>query len=258
LEGYASGRFETQAEVMRWLQAHPLFPKDASGIVRHQRVGVLLNQCAYAGYVEAPSWGVSLRAGQHEALISYQTYQRIQERLNGIGYTPKRKNLNEDFPLRGFVVCADCETPLTACWSKGSHARHPYYLCPKRGCASYGKSIRRDRIEGEFEELLRAVQPKAVLFQSARRMLKKLWDHRLTQADVQAKALSAQLVKIERQVSQFLERVLEASVPSVIAAYEDRISKLEGEKLAIKERMANLGRPASSFDDTLRTALEFI
>ncbi len=128
LEGYASGRFETQADVMRFLQDNPLFPKDSSGIVRHQRVGVLLSQCAYAGYVEAPNWGVTLRAGQHEPLISYQTYQRIQERLNGIGYTPKRKNLNEDFPLRGFVLCGDCETPLTACWSKGSNARHPYYL----------------------------------------------------------------------------------------------------------------------------------
>ena len=59
-------------------------------------------------------------------------------------------------------------------------------------------------------------------------------------------------------MSQFLERVLDASVPSVIAAYEDRISKLEQEKLVIKKRMANAGRPASSFDDAVRTALEFI
>lgn len=31
LEGYASGRFETQAEVMRFLQDHPLFPRTAPG-----------------------------------------------------------------------------------------------------------------------------------------------------------------------------------------------------------------------------------
>ena len=78
LEGYASGRFHTQADVMRFLQDNPLFPKDSTGIVRHQRVGILLAQCAYAGYVEAPNWGVSLRPGQHEALISLQTYLRTQ------------------------------------------------------------------------------------------------------------------------------------------------------------------------------------
>ena len=258
LEGYASGRFETQAEVMRFLQNNPLFPKDGSGIVRNERVSVLLKQCAYAGYIEAPSWGVSLRAAQHEGLISYQTFQRIQERLRGIGRAPHRKNLNEDFPLRGYVVCADCATPLTACWSKGSHSRHPYYLCPKRGCDSYGKSIRRDKIEGEFEELLQSVQPTERLFKVARKMFRTLWDNRLSQAEAQGKALSAQLIKIERQVSQLLERILDASVPSVIGAYEDRIRKLEEDKLVIQERMANATHPASSFDDTLRTALEFL
>lgn len=101
LEGYASGRFETQADVMRFLQDNPLFPKDSTGTVRHQRVNVLLTQCAYAGYVEAPNWDVSRRLGQHEALISYETFERIQARLNNIGRAPHRKNLNEDFPCAG-------------------------------------------------------------------------------------------------------------------------------------------------------------
>ncbi|WP_367273869.1 recombinase family protein [Niveispirillum sp.] len=258
LEGYASGRFETQADVMRFLQEHPLFPKDSRGRIRHQRIHVLLNQPVYAGYVEAPEWDVSLRVGQHEPLISFQTYQRIQDRLKGIGRAPMRKNLNQDFPLRGFVACADCGAPLTACWSKGSHSLHPYYLCPKRGCPSYGKSIRRDRIEGEFETLLHAMTPSAALFKVATAMFKDLWDHRSRQGEAELKALSAQLVKIEGQVEQLLERILDARVPSVIAAYEERVRKLEEDKLLIRERMANAGRPKSSFDGTLRTALEFL
>ncbi|GLK75063.1 hypothetical protein GCM10008171_03170 [Methylopila jiangsuensis] len=63
LEGFASGRFDNQAAVMRFLQDSPLFPKDSTGVVRHQRVAVLLNQPVYAGYVEAPKWGVDLRPG---------------------------------------------------------------------------------------------------------------------------------------------------------------------------------------------------
>jgi site-specific DNA recombinase len=258
LEGYAWGRFETQADVMRFLQANPLFPKDGTGIVRNQRVNDLLTQCAYAGYIEAPKWGVSLRPAQHEALISFQTFQRVQERLNGKGYAPRQKNVNEDFPLRGFVLCADCGSSLTACWSKGSHAKHPYYLCPKRGCASYGKSIRRADIEGEFEEMLRSVEPSDNLFRLAYAMLETNWNHRIAQGEVQVKALGAQLLKVERQVSQFLDRILEASVPSVIAAYEERVRKLEEEKHLIKEKMSNASRPVGSFDGTFRTALAFI
>ncbi|MCB1381104.1 MAG: recombinase family protein, partial [Alphaproteobacteria bacterium] len=258
LEGYANGRFENQAEVMRFLQDNPLFPKDGSGIVRNQRVSILLRQCVYAGYVEAPKWGVSLREGQHEPLISFETFQRIQDRINGATYAPRRKNLNEDFPLRGHVACADCGTPLTACWSHGSHGKYPYYHCPKRGCDSYGKSIRRDKIEGEFEELLKSLQPSEKAFAVARKMLRKWWDYLLAQSGAQTKALSERAAEIDRDIKKTLDRILNASVPTVISAFEQRIDQLEKEKLLIKEKMSSGGRPKSSFDDTVRTALAFL
>lgn len=258
LEGYAAGRFETQADVKRFLQDHPLFPKDGTGIVRNQRVSILLRNPVYAGYVEAPKWGVSLREGQHEGLISYDTFKRIQDRISGASYLPRRRNVGEDFALRGWVLCADCNTPLTACWSKGSHRRYAYYLCPKAGCNSYGKSIRRDVIEGEFDELLRSVTPKRPLYVLAEKMLRKWWDHLGQNAHVQAKAMGAQLIKIEREVDTLLERVVSASVASVIAAYEDRIRKLEEEKIVLRERMEKVRQPASTFDNALRTALAFL
>ncbi len=120
LEGFASGRFESQAEVLRFLQASPVFPKDSRGIVRHQRVGDMLAQPVYAGYLESKVWDISLRPAQHEGLISFETFQRIRDRLSGGVYAPRRKNLNEDFPLRGFVLCDDCNTPLTARYSQPS------------------------------------------------------------------------------------------------------------------------------------------
>ncbi|MCT4654398.1 MAG: recombinase family protein [Cohaesibacter sp.] len=238
LEGYASGRFESQAEVQRFLLSNPLFPKDSRGEVRHQRVSVLLNQAAYAGYVEAPSWGVDLRVGQHQPIISSQTYQRIQERLKGGFYAPRQSNLQEDFPLRGHVVCSDCNTPLTACWSKGSNKKYPYYLCPKRGCDSYGKSIRRDKIEGEFEDLIGQATPSDALFKVGKSMFKELWDYQGAQAEKNTKAMGAKLDKVESQLSKLLERILDASVPSVIKAYEERVRDLELEKQALKEKMA--------------------
>ena len=187
-----------------------------------------------------------------------KTFQRIQDRLNGIGRAPYRKNLNEDFSLRGFVECADCGTPLTACWSKGNKAHYPYYLCPKRGCDSYGKSIRRDLIEGQFAELLKEVRPTPSLFKVASRMFRDLWNHRLTQADAQADAIRTELTKVEKQIDQLLDRVVDASVPSVINAYETRIRRFEEQKLLMLEKLASCARPASDFDAALRTALDFL
>lgn len=258
LEGYAAGRFDTQADVMRFLHDHPLFPKDSRGIVRNQRVSILLRNPIYAGYVEAPKWNVPLTEAQHEGLISFETFKRIQDRLEGKTIAPRRRNLNEDFPLRGYILCADCETPLTACWSKGRTSRHPYYLCPQRTCESYGKSIRRDKIEGEFDQLLQSAQPNKKLLTVAERMFRKWWDGLRADAQGESKAMAAQLAKIERDVEKLLERILEVNEPRVLAAFEERVRKLEDEKIVIRERIAKGSRPTNNYYRTLRTALSFL
>jgi hypothetical protein len=72
----------------------------------------------------------SLAQGQHKTFISFETHRKIQERLHGTDLrAPARKNLNEDFPLRGFVLCEGCDRKLTVGWAKGRNGRHPYYLC---------------------------------------------------------------------------------------------------------------------------------
>ena len=259
LEGYASERFETQADVVRFLSDASVFPKTSHGKVRHTMVGSILTNPTYAGMIEAPNWSVSRRQGMHQGLISVETFLRIQERLKGGEYAARRKNLNAEFPLRGFVLCAHCATPLTACFSHGRHGTsHPYYLCPKRGCASYGKSIRRAKIEGEFEEMLRTAVPTEGLLHVATMMFKEIWDYRIGQAESSRKALAAHLTKIESEKAKFLTRIVETSVPAVVSAYEDRINQLESERLAIREKLAAAGKPGRSFDDGLRTALTFL
>ncbi len=72
---------------------------------------------------------------------------RNQERIKEGARVAARADINEDFPLRGFALCGDCENPLTSCWSMSKTGkRHAYYLCFKKGCASYRKSIRQDEI----------------------------------------------------------------------------------------------------------------
>ncbi|MFC7702874.1 recombinase family protein [Plastorhodobacter daqingensis] len=69
LEGYATGRFETQVEVKLFLERQPSFPKDLpNGEIRNQRVYDMLTRVDYAGHVEAPNWGIGLRKGTMRAL----------------------------------------------------------------------------------------------------------------------------------------------------------------------------------------------
>ena len=258
-EGYASGRFETQVEVKRFLEQQPSFPKDLpNGEIRNQRIYDMLTRMVYTGYVEAPNWGVGLREGKHEGLISLETFEKIQARLKGTAKAPARKDINADFPLRGFILCDDCNKPLTACWSQGKHQKYPYYLCATKGCSSYRKSIKRDELEREFETVLQKLQPAESLFGLARTMFKDAWDMRLAQASQVVKTLKANVAKLESQIDGLLDRIVETSNASVVSAYEKKIARLEREKALAVEKLVTSGKPQRTLEESFEHALQFL
>ena len=260
LEGFASARFETQGEVKRFLESHPEFPKDfADGTIRYERVVRLLRRVHFAGYIEFPKWDVSLRKGHHEPLVSLETFEKVQTRMKEKARAPARKDISADFPLRGFVTCGCCGNPLTANWSKSKTGKkHPYYMCFTKGCDSYRKSIRRDVLEGEFDTMLQSLQPKEHLFACAKAMFKEAWSQRSEQAAFIAKTIKQDIAKIEKQMEALVDRLLEASTPTAIKAYEQRLSKLEREKAILEEKTQNKPSKPKGFDQLFELACQFL
>lgn len=243
----------------RFLESDPYFPKCVpNGEIRNQRITDLLTRPTYAGYIEAPNWGVSLRKGQHEGLISFETFEKIPARLKGNAYAPARKDISADFPLRGFILCDDCNEPLTACWSKGKAKAYPYYLCKTKGCESYRKSIKRDELESAFEGVLQRLQPSQGLFALVKAMFRDAWDMRIAKSAEAGKALKADIKQLEKQIEQLLDRIVDASSASVVSAYEKRLEKLEREKLLVEEKLAKNGKPRHTLEESFEHAMEFL
>lgn len=113
-------------------------------------------------------------------------------------------------------------------------------------------------IEGEFEHLLQELRPSEGLFNVAFQMFKDLWQQKLSGARSQTKALEQELRGVERKVEQLLDRIVDATSDSVVAAYERRIKELEMQKAVMRERLASCGKPLKSFGETYRTAFSFL
>lgn len=252
LEGYASGRFVSQAEVARFLENHPSFPKHYQAGKRMERkVADILRQPLYAGYVGSKKLGVSLRDGQHEGLISKATFQKIKERMEGRAAAPARKDLHRDFPLRGAVNCAGCGNHLTASWSKGSKKHYAYYLCQTKDCEHYGKSIPRAKIEGQFEELLNDIQPSRNLVKTMFGMCRVYREMRIGRAEANKKALVAQMQETEDQIGKLVNRIVEASNDRAISALENKIAELEQKKLILAEKASKSTQETPTLNDNL-------
>jgi DNA invertase Pin-like site-specific DNA recombinase len=258
MEGFASGRFQTKQEARRFLENHPDFPKGKSGRIGNNQVDKILSDPLYAGYIQYLPWGVTLRQGQHEGMVDYTTFQRIQDRLKTRAYAPARRDLNEDFPLRNAVAC-ECGNSMTAAWSRsGTGKRYPYYVCQNRKCQYKGKTIRKADIEGEFEKLLKTMTPSKPMIKTATRMFKALWDNQAKAQNKQKLQLEAQLQHHDDDINNALNRIVESRSATVVAAFEKRIEDLEHEKRLLKEKIKHCGVKHAPFNTMYRTAMEFL
>ena len=259
LEGYASGRFASQAEIQRFLEADPHFPKVGNGFVRPMTVTRMLKKVVYAGYIESMSHDVSLRKGRHDALISFETFQIIQDKLEGKKRAPAaRKDYNVDFPLRGFVSCKCCGNAMTAAWSKGKYRRYAYYRCETRGCDAKSKSVARAKLEAGFEEIIQRLAPSRGLVELAGVMFQDAWALKEQSIREEQAAWKSQMKAIEKDIETTLDKIIDTENKSVIRAFEKRIDKLEKQKIVLMEKASKPLPEAKSKRECMELSLKFL
>jgi len=218
----------------------------------------MFDKVLYAGYLEAPKWGISRRKAQHPALISLETWERIQQRRNNNGYLPTRKDISQDFVMRGAVCCASCDKPYRAAWSKGEYKKYAYYVCQHKPCEMYGKSIQRDKLEDAFADLLQNIQPTQEISNVIQLMFRQAWDIQADKAKEYVSVYRKQLSGLEKEINQLLDRILDASSPRVVQAYEKRIDELENQKLVLEEKLQKSTAPKHSFEEILELSVKFL
>lgn len=258
LTGFASGRFKSKAEVKRFFESHAGFPVTRHGHLTNQQAHRIMTHPIYAGYVQSDAWDVSLRPGQHEAIISLATFHQVQERIAGKPLAPTRSDIHVDFPLRGFVTCGDCNHPMTANWTKGRNGRYPYYVCRHRGCDRFGKSVKRDTVESAFEAMLTKLTPRPELLNLFSKIFRKRWNEAESKAHEGRAAFKREASLIDKKIGQILDKIVESESRSVIARLESEAEKLELEKLVLDEKVSSCGTVATDYDETFRTAFDFI
>lgn len=259
-DGYASGRFAQQRNVLRFLQDGGFFVGRRSGMGYIEDVTRLLTRVIYAGFIEYQPWSVSRRSGHHEALITLQTYEEVQAKLVGAERLFSRRDTTTDFPLRRFVACAHCRHAYTASWTT-KHAgayRVAYYRCATRGCTEGNRSVRADRLHEHFLELLRTIQPPAHNLKLAKAAILRGWNRRLATVRLEDAAVETELRAVRDDILRIAERVKRTTLESVVTIYEDQLARLAQKELSLKAQVARPKTERVSFETALAKVCDYL
>ena len=135
-----------------------------------QTFNALLTKPVYVGRISSTKWGEEHR-GDWEQIVSDEDFWRVQQRYCNKPKAARRSREHPEFPLRRFVRCAACASPLTGSSSRGRTGRYAYYHCAKCG------KVRTPRLalETAFIEQLEALQPAGNCLRLFRAIVTDVW-----------------------------------------------------------------------------------
>ena len=84
------------------------------------------------------------------------------------------------------------------------------------------------------------------------------WNQRMAQAGELRKSLRRKILKLDRQIDGFLDKIVEATSATVVKAYERKIDQLERDKILASEKLEHSFKPKGNADEMLEHPLRFL
>jgi len=266
IEKYRDGALLTLEEVKQFVNEK----YKAKNIIHKMSLSnakMMLTQPLYAGYLEYKEWNIPLMEAKHEGFISIETYEAVQERLQGKVKPWHRKDYRLDFPLRPHVLCDSCGVPMSGSYNTGrNQIRYPHYYCRGKDCKYIWKTVARKTFEDQFKTLLSNVKPADDLIDVTRDVLLVEWNNRLENCSLNRGNIQRELKETEGEIDDFTKMAGQASrrgEQSLVDIYEGKIKDLATRKKELQKNQKqnnytdkDFGTASKKVFDTLKKPME--
>lgn len=217
-----------------------------------QTFQIVLRNSLYAGWVTLPSDKTFEPVrGRHEPLVNQETFDRVQAVLDGrkVGAAPRRK-VNPAFPLKCFVMCEACGTPLTGGFCAGRSKAYPYYWCRNRNCRAV--KLRGEQLEADFGNLPKRLRAKEDAISKFPSIAAKAWDSKQSDSITQFKRLEARLEEKRDRKHRLLNSMLDGTITR--ETYVETNEMLVRDIAATEEELRTLKNQRADRDAFIRFA----
>jgi site-specific DNA recombinase len=232
------------AEVLRTITSMGLRSKKGKKLTLHVFLKMLRNP-VYIGEMSSRKWG--RRRGLHEPLISDHVFRNVQLILSGRKpvAAPYQRN-REDLPLRRFLRCSECGTPLTGGASTSATGkRYVYYNCYK--CKAV-KSLPPCKAEAEFLELLDRLRVGETFNNEFSTILKEQWIKRTGDNAAVVRRLRKDLEERRESQQKLLVKYLNDD-PRIVPHFESMNRRFEEDIDALESQIAEANAEEATFEE---------
>jgi site-specific DNA recombinase len=217
-----------------------------------QTFQAVLRNPLYAGFVTLPSDpNFEPVKGLHEPIVSQEMFDRVQAILDGRrpSIVPKKK-INPLLPLKCFVRCESCGTPLTGGLARGRTKKYPRYWCRKQGCRAVKLSS--TRLEDEFFALLGRLRANPETVAAFPKIAARVWEEKQGGAERESQRLTKRLEEQKRLKFQLLKMRMQNELSR--EEFEQANVDFAAEIYAIEEQLQAVASRRDTADSFVRFA----
>jgi site-specific DNA recombinase len=254
---FAEDRLLTQTDFLQYLVSqnfHGLLGRDRKKI-DYEFIKSLLVQPLYAGIIEYQKWGISKRKGLHEAIISEETFRKIQNKLKKPERKPRETD-NLEFPLRRVVSCAFCGLNMTGSVSRGKRKYYAHYTCNNKECKASPKNISASKMEEEYFELLSGIKLEPELLKVAEEIVTRIWNEKVQNTTLSQETAQAEIQAIEKEITEYIKLIPGTQSQGLRVRYEARVEELDQQLKQLEGGLKNKKVP--NFEEARDLALRFL
>ncbi|MDG1287769.1 MAG: zinc ribbon domain-containing protein [Rickettsiales bacterium] len=214
----------------------------------------------YAGKINYPQKDIKNIDGKHQPLIDMQTAMRIKERKAGRGIRTHYKQNEEQYPLKGSILCGECGKALTSSGkgSAGENKKHyMYYVCKQSGCSRRHKGIYVNTAHQNFSELLQPMQPDSLILEMAEVVMRGVWKEQIERLEVQRKEWAKEHQTLETEIDGFIDEMIGENRQTK-NALKRRISEMEENREKVKALLDQKPLEESDFDRVLGNVFDVL
>lgn len=219
-----------------------------------QYVSKILSNKVYAGINVSKRWGKEVK-GDWEPIVPIELFNKVQMMRNGRAFTavPRMRN-NPDFPLRGLVLCPNCNKPLTASWARGRSKRYPYYRCYNKECKS--PSLERKVLEDKFFNFLKSIQPTKAHARAFKEVVIDVWESRHKEALKLREQKEVELKKLRTLKTNLIKK--NAAETLLDEDFEEALEPVKNQILVKEAELGETRIDEANLEEDLNRATNFL